>query len=332
MPTRRRFLSILAASSAAALPLMRAHAGAPTAVNVRKGTAMGALASLTLVHPDRPRARALIDACVAEIERLESIFSLHRNDSALSRLNAAGELTNPPHELTELLAFGLSLSVLSAGAFDPTIQPLYRLYHEELARNPALGPTSGDLARVLQVVDYRAVELRSDHVRLGRPGMALTLNGIAQGYITDRIADRLRAAGFDNVLVDLGEARALGRRADGRSWRAAVRDPRDAARTVFDLALGDDPTSALATSAGYGTPLGPDPRTHHLLDARTGESANHYLSVSVIAPRATLADGLSTALYVSTPQQARLVLRDYPSARAYMVDAAGHRVSLSGTA
>ena len=75
--------------------------------------------------------------------------------------------------------------------------------------------------------------------------------------------------------------------------------------------------------------FGADPRTHHLLDPRTGESANHYLSVSVIAPRATLADGLSTALYVSAPQKAQLVLRDYPSARAYMVDAAG-RVSRPG--
>lgn len=329
MPTRRRFLSILAASCAAALPLARAHASTAASVSAWKGIAMGALASLTLVHPDRPRARALIDTCVGEIARLESIFSLYRSDSALTRLNAAGELANPPQELTELLSFGLSLSALSAGAFDPTIQPLYRLYHERFARHPATGPTREDIARVLQAVDYRAVEVRSDRIRLHRPGMALTLNGIAQGYITDRITDWLRAAGFDNVLVDLGEARALGHRADGHSWRAAVRDPHDAARTVFDLALGDGSASALATSAGYGTPLGADPRTHHLLDPRTGESANHYLSVSVIAPRATLADGLSTALYVSAPQKARLVLRDYPSARAYMVDAAG-RVSRPG--
>ncbi|MCC7082439.1 MAG: FAD:protein FMN transferase [Burkholderiales bacterium] len=322
MPTRRRFLSIVAAG-AASLPLARAHARVAPFTNVWKGTAMGALASLILVHPDRARARALIDACVAEIVRLEAIFSLYRNDSVLVRLNATGAAANPPHELIELLSFGLALASLSAGAFDPTVQPLYRLHAERFARDPVTGPTAEDIARVLQVVDYRAVEVSSARIRLPRPGMALTLNGIAQGYITDRVADRLRAAGFDNVLVDLGEARALGHRADGGPWRAAVRDPRATDRTLWQLALGEGATSALATSAGYGTALGADPRAHHLLDPHTGRSANHYLSVSVTAPRATLADGLSTALYVSPPEHALALLRSYPAARAYVVDAAG---------
>jgi thiamine biosynthesis lipoprotein len=323
MPTRRRFLSVLAASCGAMLPLARARAGTAASVSTWKGSALGALASLTLVHPDRPRARALIDACVAEIARLESIFSLYRDDSALSRLNAAGELTNPSHELTELLSFGLSLARISAGAFDPTVQPLYRLHADRFARDPRMGPATVDIARVLRLVDYRAVDLRADRIALRRPGMALTLNGIAQGYITDRIAERLRAAGFDNVLVDLGEARALGHRADGRSWHAAVRDPRAAGRTLLDLRLGDGSRSALATSAGFGTPLGQDARAHHLLDPATGRSANHYLSVSVRAPRAMLADGLSTALFVAGPSRTQSVLAEYPSARAYLVDASG---------
>ena len=331
MPTRRRFLSILAASCAATLPLARAQAGTAAPVSTWKGTALGALAALTLVHPDRGRARALIEASVAEIARLEAIFSLYRSDSALSRLNAAGELADPPQELVELAALGLSLAHSSAGAFDPTVQPLYRLHAEGFARDPRAGPSAGQIGRVLRLVDYRAVEVRADRIRLRRPGMALTLNGIAQGYITDRIAERLRAAGFDNILVDLGEARALGRRADGRSWQAAVRDPRADGRTLLDLALGNGLRSALATSAGYGTPFGQDARAHHLLDPATGRSANHYLSVSVTAPRATLADGLSTALFVAAPPRAQSILAAYPSARAYVVDASG-RVRMDGDA
>jgi thiamine biosynthesis lipoprotein len=322
MPTRRRFLSILAASCAA-LPLARAYAAPAAATITWKGTVLGAAGTLTLVHPERNRARALIEACVAEIARLESIFSLYRSDSALSRLNAAGELTDPPQELVELTAFALSLSHLSGGAFDPTVQPLYRLYAERFAHDARVGPSPEAIAQVLQAVDYRAVAVDPGRIRLQRKGMALTLNGIAQGFITDRIAERLRAAGFDNILVDLGEARALGRRADGRPWHAAVRDPRDAGRTVLDLPLGEEPTSALATSAGYGTPLGADPRVHHLLDPRTGRSANHYRSVSVVAPRAALADGLSTALFVADPQALHAILARYPSARAYVVDETG---------
>lgn len=288
---------------------------------------MGALASITLVHPDRARAQAQLEDCVRELQRLEDIFSLYRTDSALSRLNAQGELPGPPHELVELLAFSLSLSQRSAGAFDPTIQPLYRLYADHFASPGGApgGPRPEVIERVLRRVDFRAVELRPDLVRLRRPGMALTLNGVAQGYVTDRVADLLRAAGFNDVLVDLGEARALGHRNDGQAWRAGIVDPRELTRTILEVPLGEDRGAlpALATSAGYGTLFGTDPRFHHLLDPRTGRSANHYLSVSVAASRATLADGLSTALSIGPPAQATALLQAYPPTRVYLVEPDG---------
>ncbi|MFP5407500.1 MAG: FAD:protein FMN transferase, partial [Gammaproteobacteria bacterium] len=138
-------------------------------------------------------------------------------------------------------------------------------------------------------------------------------------------ADLLRANGLENVLVDLGEGRAAGHRADGRPWRAAVADPADPERTLFDLPLGGAPgmLAALATSGGYGTRFGPDPLVHHLLDPATGRSANYFASVSVAAPRATLADGLSTALSIVTPSGTDALLAAYPSARAWFVDGAG---------
>jgi FAD:protein FMN transferase len=296
---------------------------------------MGALASMTLVHHDRAKARAQLEDCVREVHRLESIFSLYRADSAISRLNADGELREPPQELAELLSFGLALSDRSAGAFDPTVQPLYHLYASHFATPGAAtsGPPRKAVASVLRLVDFAAIDVQPDLIRLRRPGMAITLNGIAQGFMTDRVADLLRAAGFDNVLIDLGEARALGHRPDGEAWRAGIADPRQPARTILELPLGADRGAlpALATSAGYGTQFGPDPRIHHLLDPRTGHSANHYLSVSVAAPRAALADGLSTTLAIMPPGRAAAVLRSYPSTRAYLVDASG-QVSVRNTA
>jgi thiamine biosynthesis lipoprotein len=334
MPDRRRFVSIVAACAVAGpLPTARATAsGAPEAV-VWRGIAMGALASMTLVHPDRTKAQALIARCVAEIDRLESVFSLYRSDSALSRLNAVGELPDPPQELVELSSLAVELARISHGAFDPTVQPLYRLYADHFASPdaPAAGPSPQAIARTLRRVGFAGVEIRADRIRFRRPEMAITLNGIAQGYVTDRIADLLRASGFGDVLVDLGEARALGHRADGAPWRAAIANPLDPARTLFELPLGSDAhrLPALATSAGYGTQFGPDPRIHHLLDPRTGRSANLYASVSVMASRATLADGLSTALSILAPARAAGLMATYSSARAYVVGPDGRQRPLS---
>lgn len=325
MPTRRRFVSIIA-GCAAASPLASLGKGAPQ-VSVWKGVAMGAAASMTLVHPDRAKAQALIGACGDEIDRLESILSLYRADSALSRLNAAGELRDPPAELVELLSTALALARDSGGAFDPTVQPLWRLYADHFAAPDAAaaGPSPAAIARVLRAVDHRAVEVGARRIRLQRPGMAITLNGIAQGYVTDRAIELLRTAGFDDVLVDLGEARVRGARPGGGAWRATVTDPRDDERLLFELQLGETRGAlpALATSAGAGTPLGPDPRINHLFDPHTGRSANRHLSVSVAAPRATLADGLSTTLAVLAPARVDALLAAYPTVRAYLVDADG---------
>ena len=146
MLKRRRFLSIAASCAAlGSMPVRLAFAApTPPTTTVWKRVAMGALASMTLVHADRAHAQAMLARCVAEVERLESVFSLYRPDSALSRLNAAGLLENPPTELVELLSLGLSLAHASSGAFDPTVQPLLRAYFEHFstpgARTPWASP------------------------------------------------------------------------------------------------------------------------------------------------------------------------------------------------
>ena len=211
-----------------------------------------------MAHPDHAAARQAIAACRTEITRLERIFSLYRADSALSQLNRQGRLEAPPLELVELLAFSARVSAATGGAFDVTVQPLWDLYaghFADPAADPA-GPDDAALAATLARVDWRAVEIDSARIGFRRPGMAVTLNGVAQGYITDRVADLLRGRGFENVLVELGEIRALGRHADSDPWRAGIANPNDPSAVLLELPLLD---VALATSGGYGTWFDPAP-------------------------------------------------------------------------
>jgi thiamine biosynthesis lipoprotein len=335
MLTRRRFLSIAAAT--AMLPLDRAssagrHAASPV---IWRGTAMGAEASISIVHPDRRFAQQLILRSVSEIDRLEGIFSLYRGDSALYRLNAEGMLEKPPLELVELLGFALGVSRQSAGAFDPTVQPLFRLYADHFAVPDAApsGPAVNAIEAVLERVGYRHVEFDGSKIRLARPGMGITLNGIAQGYVTDRVADLLKGEGLSDVLLNLGEARALGSRGGDTPWRAAIADPRDHTRTLLDLRLSDRDGlfPALSTSAGSGMTFDEAGRHHHLFDPRTGRSARRNLSVSVAADRAVLADALSTALSVLSRDEAVSLLSRFGPARAYFMSLQGHLSQLDAT-
>ena len=158
--------------------------------------------------------------------------------------------------------------------------------------------------------------------------MAVTLNGVAQGYITDRVADLLRGRGFENVLVELGEVRALGRRAGlGALGGPASPTPKDPSAVLLELPLLD---AALATSGGYGTWFDPAHRHHHIFDPATGRSAHRHATVSVTAPRAMVADALSTALTVVAAGHAQQLLATFGPATAYLFGLDGVKVIIQG--
>ncbi len=320
---RRRFLRIAAVNTAAvgllglgAMSPLRAATAEPRRW---RGIGLGGEVGIDLyggVADD-----GIFEACRREMLRLERIFSLYDDRSALSRLNAAGRLANPPAELLEVLRLARHVSEVSEGAFDVTIHPLCE----------ALAAGEGDEAQLQQIltkVNFRALSLSDELVRLAQPGMAVTLNGIAQGYITDRVAAVLAAAGYTAALVDLGEKRALGSHPANRPWQVGIRAPAgNGLAGVAQLQAGE----AIATSGGYGQVYATGGR-HHLLDARRGESREQWASVSVIAPTAAVADALSTALAVAEPGAAERILSAFDGARAEVLDADGawHRLGATG--
>jgi len=171
-------------------------------------------------------------------------------------------------------------------------------------------------------IDWRKVEIDGAAIRLGEPGMAVTLNGIAQGYITDRVGDLLRARGFEHVLVNMGEQLALGPKWDGEAWRVGIADPGAPQRPLLEVPLR---RGAVATSGGYGFRFDPAGRFTHILEPKTGAPARQWASVTVICDRATTADGLSTALTVVPAEHAASLLPH--GARAYLIpsgDAGGN--------
>ena len=142
---------------------------------------------------------AITTRAAAEIARLEAIFSLYKADSALNRLNQDGILTAPPFELLQCLALSSQIHAASNGLFDPSIQPLWALYANRFAAGTA--PTAEDLRKTQTQVGWQNVTFDEEAIRLA-PGMALTLNGIAQGYIADRVAALLAANGLTRALIE----------------------------------------------------------------------------------------------------------------------------------
>ena len=158
--------------------------------------------------------------------------------------------------------------------------------------------------------------------------MGLTLNGIAQGYATDRVVALLRAEGIERSLVDMGESRALGARDKGVPWRIGVADPDAPERVSETLELVDN---AVATSGAYGFRFDPEGRCNHLLDPKSGGSAGLYKSVTVIASTATAADGLSTAFSFLPLTEIELALRTVGDGQVRLTTACNEHIVLNGS-
>ncbi len=318
--TRRRALTILAA--AAGVPLVLHATKAQARLVKWEGTALGAPASLSLYHTDEAGARAAIDAAVAELRRLEGIFSLYRADSAVAELNRAGRLDAAPAELVELMGRAVETAALTGGAFDPTVQPLWQLYfdHFTAAEPDPAGPAAAAVAAARALVDWRAIRVEAASVAFARPGMGVTLNGIAQGYITDRVSGVLRAQGLERMLVDMGEPRALAAKPDGSAWRIGIADPTTPTRSVTTLDVVD---KAVATSGGYGTIFDGAGRFTHLIDPASGDTAPALAGVTVVADTAARADALSTALSVAPAGRRQAIVTAAGGVTALFVAADG---------
>lgn len=320
--TRRRVLTILGGFPCA-LASGRAKAERPSLRRfVWRGTALGATAEIFLYHAEQRVAAAAVQAAQAEIDRLEAEFSLFRTDSALSRLNRRGYLSAPSLDFRHLIREALRWSELTDGAFDITVQPLWRLYadHFITGRLSGKGPDPQAIARVLSVVNHKMLDMAPTRITLA-PGMAVTLNGIAQGYITDRVADLLRERGWSNVLVGLGEYRAVGRRGDGQPWNVGIPEAGSADRLSMTIQIVN---RAVATSSGSGLTFEASGFHHHLFSTATGLSANTYASITVVADRATTADALSTSLFVLPPTEAQALVTRVGSVEAWLTHADRH--------
>ena len=325
--TRRNALKIL--GSAIGLPVsilgVRNFASSPMLVQWH-GEALGAEASLSLWHPNPRVARQAVIMIGSELRRLESIFSLYQTDSEILRLNKEGKLSLPSREFVEVLDVSAKIYNVSDRAFDPTIQPLWDLYSKHFSAERSNNATleTERIVAACKLVSFAEVEVGSQAINFSRKGMALSLNGIAQGYITDYITDLLRNEGFDNAMVEMGETRALGAAPDGQPFIVNLMNPIQPSLIDRSVSLTNE---ALSVSGGYGM-LFSERGAHHIFDPLTGNSANRLLDVSVIAPSAVIADGLSTAIYVAGEQAAKNIIGSYPSARATLTRVDGSTIQL----
>ncbi len=294
--------------------------------------AMGSLLRLTAWTADEPAARAAFARVFAEFDRLDGLLSVWRPGSDVLRLNAAaGQGAVAVHEDTRrVLEAARQVSEWTGGAFDVTFGALadvWRFDHDQDDRVP----TAAEVAARRPLVDYRQVRVDPGPgtAAIGRAGMRVHLGGIGKGYAVDRAVALLRQAGLADFLIQAGGDLYVAGRDGERPWHLGIQDPRGQADAVF--ATLDLSEATLSTSGDYERFFERDGvRYHHILDPATGQPARGCRSVTIVSRTATVADGLSTGVFILGPEKGLALAERLPDVEALIVSADNRVLVSSG--
>ena len=293
---------------------------------VKTRLAMGTFVSMTAVHSSRDQAEQAIELAFAEVSRLSKLLSRHDNGSPVSQLNHTGVLHDAPRELCEVITASIQLWQQSGGAFDVTIKPLLDYYEQSFEKNQE--PVADRITELLGVVGGQHLQLTGKTLKLARPDMAITLDGIAKGYIVDRASDVLIKNGISDHLVNAGgDIRAMGAPSEKAKWKIAIQDPekKQSYPEIVEITNG-----AIATSGNYEIYYDQERLFHHIIDPKTGRSPQESVSVTVRTNSAMRADGLATGVFVLGPQDGVKMVESHPATWCYVLDASGKPAHSSG--
>ena len=224
MMTRRVFLGM--AGVAGAGLWLGVPGLAQAAVSRETKVMLGTFVDVSVAGVSSIQASDALGLAFAEASRLERVFSRHDGGTPVSELNRAGRLRAAPAELVRVVNRSLFYGALTGGSFDVTVQPVIDLFRAH--RNPSgeLTLDDSELRAARALVGRRGLQVSGTNLSFARSGMGITLDGIAKGYIADRVSAVLTSAGVKNHLVNAGgDIMASGHKSPGVPWRVAVQSP-----------------------------------------------------------------------------------------------------------
>ena len=273
---------------------------------------------VTIKIYDRNVPESAWEDAFGEIERLEALLSVHREESDTARINEAAGLS-PVTVSPETLAViqrGIYFSRMTGGVFDITAGPLIGLW----AIKPPEGhvPTVEELDATLPLIGWEYIEVdeANSRVYLKRPGMKIDLGAVAKGYIADRVKEVLETAGVEHAIISLGGNIQL---VGDTAYHIGIQDPDQGSGIYLGrITLADGSAASSGDYERYFEENGV--RHHHILDPVTGYPAHTGLrGVSVAAPQSVDADALSTAVFLLGPEDGMALIEDLPDIEAVLV-------------
>ena len=252
------------------------------------------------------------------MEQIEKEASIFDEDSEAFKLNQDGYLERPSADLWELITMSLQYNQITDGCFDVTVQPLLELWEGGLWKESEEVQRS-KINETLGLVGTNKIDMEGNKVWFKVEGVRITLGGIAKGYATYEALQVIRGMSIKHALVNAGgDIAALGSKPKDEPWTIALVNPDNTTQSLANFSISD---KAVATSGNYTRYFDLDRKSHHIINPKTGYSANECISVTIIAENGTQADALATGVYVMGPEEGMKLVESLNGVECLIVDA-----------
>jgi thiamine biosynthesis lipoprotein len=304
---------------------------APRELVERSFVSMGSSLRVAIWTTDEAKATAAADQVSREFDRLESLLSVWKPGSDVVRLNdAAGrQPVAVSNETLEVLMAARIGSERTNGKFDITFGALAEIWKFDHDQDNRV-PNRAAIEARLHLVDFRAVQVNAAQrtAFITRPGVRVHLGGIGKGYAVDVAVGLLRQQGFGDFLVQAGGDMYAAGSNNGTPWKLGIADPRGSHEAFAALEIRD---ATFSTSGDYERSFVKDGvRYHHLIDPDRGEPARGCRSVTIVTNRATMADVLSTGVFIMGPEDGMALIEKLDDVEGVIVTASNEVLISSG--
>lgn len=251
-----------------------------------------------------------VSAAQDKIYELDNLFSVQNEESEIYKLNREKSMSVSSDTLS-VIKRSKEISNLTDKCFDITCEPLIRTWGFYSGLKNKV-PSQDEIEKALEGVGTEHIKIDENTVTLDK-NTSLDLGAVAKGYASGEACRVLKENGVSCALISLGgNVRAVGSKPDGSDWSVAICDPDDNTKQAGTLKISD---TAVVTSGGYQRYFEENGQIyHHIIDTETGYPANSGLkSVTVVSQDDTLADALSTALFVMGLEKSKKLYFDSSS-------------------
>ena len=257
-----------------------------------------------------------------ELFRVDTIFSLFKENSLLSRFNRGEDKGKGNTLFAEVIKLSLEISNETEGAFDITVAPLVNAWGFGFKNKQPLSNQQVDSLQKL--VGYQHLSLNGKELTKDIPNLQIDCGAIAKGYAVDRIAKLLSDKGCQNYMVEIGgEVVVKGNNDKGEKWKIGINKPtQHALPTEEDLqTLLSLTNCGIATSGNYRNFYIKDGKKYaHSIDPKTGYPVQHsLLSATVISQSCAKSDALATAFMVMGLDKAKAFVETHKDIQVYFI-------------